>query len=47
MSFMSTLNDLSDFERFFYDQVSFKSDFFEEPKPKMYPLMKLAHPIGI
>ena len=47
MSFTSTLKDLSDFERFFYDQVSFKSDFFEKPKPKMYPLMKLAHPIGI
>ena len=35
MSFMNTLSDLSDFERFFYDQVGFRNDFFEEPNPKI------------
>ena len=35
MSQMKTLNDLSDFERFFYDQVGFKNDFFEKPNPKI------------
>ena len=28
---MNTSNDLSDFERFFYDQIGFRNDFFEEP----------------
>ena len=32
---MNTLSDLSDFERFFYDQVGFKNDFFENPNPKI------------
>ena len=35
MSFMNTLNDLSDFERFFFNQVGFRNDFFEEPNPKI------------
>ena len=35
MSLMNTLNDLSDFERFFYDQVGFRNNFLEEPNPKI------------
>ena len=35
MSFINTSSDLSDFERFFYDQVRFRNDFFEEPNPEM------------
>ena len=35
MSFISTPFDFDDFERFFYDQVSFKTDFFEEPNLKI------------
>ena len=31
MSFINTLSDFDDFQRFFYDQVTFKTDFFEEP----------------
>ena len=32
---MNTSNEFTDFERFFYDQVSFRNDFFEEPNPKI------------
>ena len=35
MSFINTLSILNDFKRFFYDQVRFRNDFFEEPNPKM------------
>ena len=35
MSLMNTLSDLSDFERFFYDQVGFRNDFFGKPNPKI------------
>ena len=35
MSFMNTSNDLSDFERFFYDEVSFRNDFFELPNSQI------------
>ena len=35
MSLMNTLNDLSDFERFLYDQVGLNNDFFEKPNPKI------------
>ena len=35
MSFMNTSDDLSDFERFFYDQVRFRNDFFEEPNSEI------------
>ena len=35
MSFIKTSNDLPDFKRFFYDQVRFRTDFFEEPNPEM------------
>ena len=31
MSILYSLNDFADFQRFFYDQVIFKTDFFEEP----------------
>ena len=30
MSLLYSLNDFADFQRFFYDQVPFKTDFFEE-----------------
>ena len=35
MSFINTSNDLGDFERFLYDQVSFRNDFFEKHNPKI------------
>ena len=35
MSFINTSSDFPDFKRFFYDQVSLRTDFFEEPNPKM------------
>ena len=35
MSLKNTSIDYADFERFFYDQVSFRNDFFEEPNPKI------------
>ena len=35
MSFLNTSSDYSDFERFFYDQVSFRTDFFEQPNLKI------------
>ena len=35
MSFINTSSDFPDFKRFFYDQVSLRNDFFEEPNPKM------------
>ena len=35
MSFIDTSSDLSDFERFFYDQVRYRTDFFEEPNSKI------------
>ena len=35
MSFMNALSDFTDFERFFYDQLRFRPDFFEEPIPKI------------
>ena len=31
MSLLYSLNDFADFQRFLYDQVPFKIDFFEEP----------------
>ena len=31
MSLLYSLNDFADFQRFLYDQVIFKADFFEEP----------------
>ena len=38
---------LNDFERFFYDQVSYKTDFFEEPNSKIvrWRLLKKDFPI--
>ena len=42
MSFINKYNDLADFERFFYDQISFRTDFFEEPDPKMRHLGEFA-----
>ena len=35
MSFVNNLNDFADFEQFFYDQVSFRNDFFEKHNPKI------------
>ena len=35
MSFINTSNDYPDFDRFFYDQVRLRNDFFEELNPKM------------
>ena len=35
MSFKNTSIDSANFERFFYDQFSFRNDFFEEPNPKI------------
>ena len=35
MSFKNTCSDFDDFARFFYDQVSFRTDFFEEPNLKI------------
>ena len=35
MSFMNALSDFTDFERFFYDQLRFRPDFFEEPIAKI------------
>ena len=46
MSFIDILSDFSDFLRFFYDQVEYKTDFFEETNSKInewYFLVILHH----
>ena len=35
MSFMKASSDFSDFLRFFYDQLEYKTDFFEETNSKI------------
>ena len=42
MSVIKTSDDLSDFERFFYDQVRFRNDFFEKPKPKIEAEIRIS-----
>ena len=43
MSFRNTSSDFDDFARFFYDQVSFRTDFFEEPNPKIDILLTFSN----
>ena len=35
MSFIDASSDFADFERFFYDQVRYRNDFFEETNSKI------------
>ena len=35
MSFIDILSDFPDFARFFYDQLQYKTDFFEETNSKI------------
>ena len=49
MSFIDKSIDFADFERFFYDQVRHRNDFFEEPNHKIvrWRLLKHFFPIMI
>ena len=39
---MNTSNDLSDFERFFYDQLAFRTDIFEKPNSKIERKIRIS-----
>ena len=43
MSFIDKSIDFGDFERFFYDQVRHRTDFFEEPNSKIVRWRLLIH----
>ena len=40
MSFMNTTSDLADFERFFYDEISFRNNLFKKPNLKTVYVMQ-------
>ena len=42
MSLMKSSSDFPDFERFFYDQVVFRTDFFEKPNPKIERKIRIS-----
>ena len=42
MSLMNSSSDSIDFERFFYDQVALKNDFFEKPYPKIERKIRIS-----
>ena len=42
MSLIKSSNDLTDFERFFYDQVALKNDFFEKPNSKIERKIRIS-----
>ena len=42
MSLMNSSSDSIDFERFFYDQVTFRTDFFEKPNPKIERKIRIS-----
>ena len=39
---MKASSDFPDFERFFYDQVVFRTDFFEKPNPKIERKIRIS-----
>ena len=43
MSFKNTSSDFDDFARFLYDQVTFRTDFFDEPKPEIDILLRFQN----
>ena len=42
MSLMKSSSDLTDFERFFYDQVTFRTDFLEKPNSKIERKLRIS-----
>ena len=42
MSLMNSSRDSIDFERFFYDKVAFRTDFFEKPNSKIERKIRIS-----